>query len=57
MSNKENYFPPNTPIEHINDTLYTDYSFLSSQSDAGGSLIENQCNDEGEYKEPSEPPF
>jgi len=40
MSDKENYFPPNATVEQINDTLYTDYGFLSSPNDLGDDLFD-----------------
>ena len=56
MSDKEGYFPPNTEQSVINDTLYTDYGFLTSLDSTGGLYNKNQYNDEGTIEVPSEPP-
>ena len=57
MSDKENYFPPNTPIEEINNTLYTDYSFLASQDALGDDLFKEAYKYIDEQENGFEPPF
>ena len=57
MSDKEGYFPPNTEQSVINDTLYTDYGFLTSLDAVGSLYNKNQYNNEGKIEIPSETPF
>ena len=57
MSNKEDYFPPNTEQSVINDTLCTDYGFLTSLDALGSLYNKNQYTSEGAIEVPLEPPF
>ena len=57
MSDKDGYFPPNTEQSVINDTLYTDYVFLTSLDALGSLYNKNQYTSEGAIEVPLEPPF
>ena len=57
MSDKENYFPENTPIEDINNTLYTDYGFLASPNALGDDLFKEAYEYIEEQENGLEPPF
>lgn len=57
MTSKENYFPPNTDINTVNDTLYTDYSFLDSHREPERELLGSECDSASETEISLEPPF
>ena len=57
MSDRENYFPQNTPIEQINDTLYTDYGFLSPYGAIESNIMTEPYKHIPKEEEMLEPPF
>ena len=57
MSSREDYFPDNTSIDVINDTIYTDYGFLADIKHVGGYLNDKSNKDSKEEDKFSEPPF
>ena len=57
MSDKENYFPPNTDISVINDTIYTDYGFLCHSEDTDDVFNDTTNPMYSEETSYLEPPF
>jgi len=57
MSDKENYFPPNTSIEQINDTMYTDHGFLTTPNDTESNEVLLTDKEQAQAKALLNPPF
>jgi len=57
FTDRESYFPPNTPIEQINDTLYTDHCFLDATNAIESHKTHSPAQCIGKQENSLEPPF
>ena len=57
MSDKESYFPENTDIDTINNTLYTDHGFLDTTNSLESHKTHSPAQCIGKQENSLEPPF